>query len=56
MLILIATLVFWISDPKSIFGQIWGEKVKAVSFAWKLTQYLKDADSHFDVSFLKFQT
>ena len=58
MLILIPTLVFWISDPKSIFGQIWAEKVKAVCFAWKLAhthmhaQYLEDVD----ISFLKFQT
>ena len=28
MLILIPTLVFWISDPKSIFGKIWTKKVK----------------------------
>ena len=36
MLILIPTLVFWFSDPKSIFGQIWAEKVKVVQFGWKL--------------------
>ena len=36
MLILIPTLVFWISDPKSIFGQIWAKKVKVVQFGWKL--------------------
>ena len=36
MLILIPTIVFWIANPKSIFGQIWAEKVKAVCFAWKL--------------------
>ena len=62
MLILIPTIFFWIANPKSIFGQIWAEKVKAVCFAWKLahthihTQYLEDVDSHFDISFLKFQT
>ena len=62
MLILIPTIVFWIANPKSIFGQIWAEKVKAVFFAWKLahkhihTQYLEDVDSYFDISFLKFQT
>ena len=62
MLILIQTIIFWIANPKSIFGQIWAEKVKAVCFAWKLahthihTQYLKDVDSYFDTSFLKFQT
>ena len=36
MLILIPTLVFWISDPRSIFGQIWAKKVKVVHFDWKL--------------------
>ena len=62
MLILIPTIVFWIANPKSIFGLIWAEKVKAVYFAWKLarkhihTQYLEDFDSDFDISFLKFQT
>ena len=62
MLILILTKVFWIANPKSIFGQIWAEKVKAIFFAWKLahkhihTQYLEDVDSYFDISFLKFQT
>ena len=36
MLILVPTLVFWISKPKSIFGQIWKEKLKVVQFDWKL--------------------
>ena len=36
MLILIPTLVFWISDPKSIFGKIWTKKVNVVQFGWKL--------------------
>ena len=36
MLILIPTLFFWIWKPKSIFGQIWVEKVKTVHFDWKL--------------------
>ena len=36
MLILIATLVFWICNPKSIFEPIRTEKVKVVRFAWKL--------------------
>ena len=50
-------MVFWISNPRSTFGQIWAEKVKAVCFAWKLAhththaQYLEDVD----ISFLKFQ-
>ena len=35
MLILIPTLVFWICNPKSIFGQIWAKKVKVVWFRWK---------------------
>ena len=62
MLILIPTTALWIVNPKSIFGQIWAEKVKAVCFVWKLahtqihTQYLEDVHSHFDISFLKFQT
>ena len=62
MLILIPTLVFRIPNPKSIFGQIWTEKIKVVCFAWNLahlyihTQYLEDVDSYVDISFLKFQT
>ena len=36
MLILIPTLVFWISNPNSIFGTIWTKKVKVVQFGWKL--------------------
>ena len=62
MLNLIPTIVFWIANPKSIFGKIWAEKDKAVCFAWKLThmhiftQYLENVDSYFDISFLKFQT
>ena len=35
MLILVATLVFWISNLESIFGQIWDEKVKVVSLPQK---------------------
>ena len=27
---------FWNSYPKSIFGQIWAQKVKVVCFVWKL--------------------
>ena len=30
------TLVFWLSNPKSIFGQIWTKKVKVIRFARKL--------------------
>ena len=36
LLILFPTLDFWISKPKSIFGQIWTEKLKVVQFSWKL--------------------
>ena len=36
MLILIPTLVFWTSKPRSICGKIWAEKVKVVHFGWKL--------------------
>ena len=40
MLIFIPTLVFWISNPKSIFGQILAKKVKVVCFTWKLVHML----------------
>ena len=36
MLIPNADLHFWNLTPKSIFGQIWAEKFKVVSFVWKL--------------------
>ena len=36
MLILIPTLVFWISNEKTMFGQIWARKVKIIHFGWKL--------------------
>ena len=36
MLILIPTLFFAVSNPKSFFGQIWTEKFKVVYFDWKL--------------------
>ena len=32
MLVLILKLAFWIPDTKFIFGQIWAERVKVVSF------------------------
>ena len=56
MLILISTLVFWISNPKSIFRQIWAKKVKVVRLPenWH-TWYLEDAHSYFSISFLHFQ-
>ena len=37
MLALIPTLVFWVSNPKSIFGEIWAKKVKVDHFVWILT-------------------
>ena len=30
------SLVFWVSNEKSIFRQIWVKKVKNVRFVWKL--------------------
>ena len=36
MLILIPTLFFSVSNPKSFFGQIWAKKFKVVHFDWKL--------------------
>ena len=62
MLILILTIFFLLTNRKSIFVEIWAEKVKAVCFARKLAHmrmhihYLEDVDSYFDISFLKFQT
>ena len=55
-LILIPTLVFWISDPNFLFGQIWAQKVKVFGFNWKLTQwYLGSGDSESGLRFLKFR-
>ena len=36
MLIFIPKLVFWISNPKSIFAEIWTKINKVVRFVWKL--------------------
>ena len=46
MLILIPTLVFWISNSKSIFTQIWAEKVEFFTLpeSW-YTEYLEDVIS-----------
>ena len=38
MLVFIPTLVFWISNLKSIFRQIRVEKFRIVCFAWKLSE------------------
>ena len=35
MLILIPTLVFWISNHEFISGKIWAKKVKVIQFGWK---------------------
>ena len=37
VLILIPTLVLWISNPNFLFEQIWAKKVKVVRFIWKMT-------------------
>ena len=45
-----------------MFGQFWAKKMKVVKFGGKLghttihLQYLEDADSYSEISFLKFQT
>ena len=50
------------SNSKLIFWEIWSEKVKAICFDSKLAQahtyieYLEDADSYSEISFLNFQT
>ena len=38
MLILIPTLVSWISNPNFLFGQIWNQKIKVFRFFWKLAR------------------
>ena len=49
------------SNPNFIFWEIWSEKVKAICFDSKLAQahtyieYLEDADSYSEISFLNFQ-
>ena len=55
MLILIPTLVFWISNPNSLFGQIWAKKVKYVSIENWQTWYIEDADSYSNISFMNFE-
>ena len=46
IMILIPTLVFWISNPKSIFVEIWSEKVKTICFAWKLAHTHTHTHTH----------
>ena len=65
-MILISTLVFWISNPKSIFWEIWYENSKLFVLLknWHTRthththiqrKYLEDSDSYSEISFLKFQ-
>ena len=57
ILILILTLVFWISNLKSIFGQIWIKKVMLPILPenWH-TEYLEDVDAYCNISFVNIQT
>ena len=60
MLILVPTLFFWIGNLNPFLGRFGLKKSKVVCFTWNLvhphihTQYLKDVNSYFDFSFLKF--
>ena len=54
----IPILVFWISNPKSIFGKIWSKNFKVFLSAFPenlRTQYLEDVDSYSNISFLNSQ-
>ena len=55
MLILILTSIFSIFNPKSIFEQIWAEKVKVFVLPenWD-ADYLEDAGSHCNITTLVF--
>ena len=55
MLILIATLVFWISNFKLLFGQIWAKIVKVVLCKSFHAPYLENADSYCNICFLNFE-
>ena len=46
IMILIPTLIFWISNPKSIFWKILSERVKAICFAWKLAHTHTHTHTH----------
>ena len=51
MLIIIPTLVFWLSNPKSIYGQSWDKKFKFVHFDWKMAHMVyRDADFYSEIS------
>ena len=55
-LILISTLVFWISNQKSIFSKFAPKKSKlSVLSENRHTWYLGDADSYFNISFPNFK-
>ena len=55
MLIIIAILFFWISYPKSIFGQIWAKKSKLSILPENChTCYLRAAASKCRLRFFKF--
>ena len=56
MLILIPTLFFSVSNPKSFFGQIWAENSELFILTedWH-TWYIEDADSYSSNSFLNCQ-
>ena len=57
MLILIPTLVFLISNPKSIFGQIWAKKVKSCLFCMKIgTHGISKMMIIIDINFLNFKS
>ena len=55
-LIVIRTLVFWISNQKSILGKFGPKKSKLSAFSeyWH-TWYLDDADSYFNICSLNFK-
>ena len=50
-------VLFRIFDTKSIFGQIWVENIKKLFVLPEnlRTEYLEDADSYADISFLNFR-
>ena len=54
MLILTSTLVFWMCNPKSIFGLIWVKKIKIVYFGWKLAHRASWGCWFFWISYPKF--
>ena len=55
MLILIPTLVFWISKPNPFLGKFGPKKSKLSILAENGTEYLDDADSYSDINLINFQ-